>query len=116
MLSGTQLRSSHWLRPDGSEGAGGIHALPTYRTGTGSRNEPHLQPLWWLGPHEPHILPEAWQSSADYALKLGSFCGEIALAQYEADWDWLNEQPAASTLYNYEPGPNVRPHARTVVG
>ena len=62
------------------------------------------------------IHPQSWKQRLDYALKLGSFCGRVALAQYDDGRDWLNEQPTNSDLYDYEPWPRVRQHPRTVIG
>ena len=77
---------------------------------------PICSPFGGWGRMNRSLYPETWQSSVNYALKLGSFCGEIALAQYNDGKDWLNEQPAHSTLYDYKPWPEVRRHPRTVVG
>ena len=59
--------------------------------------------------------PQGHEASLQYALVLGCFCGEIALAQYSDDLDWLNEQSCTSTLYIHDPWPKVRAHPRTVV-
>ena len=63
-----------------------------------------------------HLHPQTWNEHLDDALKLGSFCGEVALAQYGDERDWLNEQPTNSDLYAYAPWPQVRQHPRTVIG
>ena len=57
----------------------------------------------------------SWQERLEYALRLGSFCGHVALAQYGDKRDWLNEQPTSSDLYTYGPWPLVKQHPRTVV-
>ena len=59
------------------------------------------------------LFPETWARNAPVAIELGKFCGRVAKAQYADGRDWLNEQPAGSDLYKYDPWPEVLRHERT---
>ncbi len=58
--------------------------------------------------------PDSWEEHVKYALTLGVLCGETALQQDQDGLDWLNEQPASSDLYSYDPWPRVCANPKTV--
>ena len=56
---------------------------------------------------------DTWQQHYESVDKpLAQFCGQVALEQLEDEYDFVNEQPVGSSLYQETPWPQVLKHPR----
>ena len=59
------------------------------------------------------IYPDSWRERRSDDEIIAKFCGDVAIAQYMDELDWLLEQPVASDLKKVQPWPQILADSRT---